>query len=148
MVLPFGLHNTAATANHLVAQCMIPFSMNNEFVGVIEQVTKSLHGLLAEELGSPSNSDSSRGSHHPSWECFMMGTPEGHVESIPAEEATPVGNLINKTEGGTVVPTSRRGGEAKSLKAGDRGRQNPACAGMHGGRSGDRIPRRRWAHAC
>ena len=34
----------------------------------------------------------------------MAGTPEGHVESIPAEEATPVGNLSDETEGETVAP--------------------------------------------
>ena len=34
----------------------------------------------------------------------MMGTPEGHVESIPADEATPVGNLVDETEGDTVAP--------------------------------------------
>ena len=104
MVLSFGLHNAIATASHLVAQCMIPFSTNNEFMGVIEHITESLHGLLAEELGSPSGSDSSRGSHHPSRECFMAGTPEGHVESVSADDATPVGNLDDGTKGGTVAP--------------------------------------------
>ena len=59
---------------------------NNEFMGVIEHVTESLHNLLTEELGSSSGSDSSRGSHHPSHECFMAGTPEGPIESIHEEE--------------------------------------------------------------
>ena len=66
---------------------------NNEFVGMIEHVTASLHNLLAEVPGSSFGSDSSRGSHHPSQECFMTGTPEGHVESISEGEAT-VGDLI------------------------------------------------------
>jgi len=83
-VLPFGLRNAAATVSHLVAQRMIPSPMNNEFVGMIESITESLHGLLAEGPGSDSSSDSSRGSHHPSQECFMAGTPEGHVESVSA----------------------------------------------------------------
>ena len=48
IVFPFGLRNATATASHLVAQRMIPFSANNEFVGMIEQVTESLHGLLVE----------------------------------------------------------------------------------------------------
>ena len=34
----------------------------------------------------------------------MMGTPKGHVESIPAEEATLMGNLGDKTEGETGAP--------------------------------------------
>ena len=34
----------------------------------------------------------------------MMGTPEGHVESISVEEATPTGNLGGETEGETVAP--------------------------------------------
>ena len=104
MTLPFGLHNTVAIVSHLVAQRMIPSSTNNEFMGMIKSITESLHGLLTEELGSNSSSDSSRGSHHPSWECFMVGTPEGHVESIPVEEATPAGNLGDGTEGGTMAP--------------------------------------------
>ena len=33
MVLPFDLRNATATASHFMAQHMIPFSMNNEFVG-------------------------------------------------------------------------------------------------------------------
>ena len=34
----------------------------------------------------------------------MMGTPKGHVESIPMEEATPVGNLGDETEADIVAP--------------------------------------------
>ena len=83
---------------------MVLLPANNEFVGVIEHVTESLHNLLIEEPGSSSGSDSSRGSHHPSRECFMRGTPEGHVESISTEEATPVGNLGDKTKGETTAP--------------------------------------------
>ena len=60
---------------------------------MIESITKSLHGLLAKGPGSDSGSDSSRGSHHPSRECFMMGVPEGHIESIHEKEATLVNNL-------------------------------------------------------
>ena len=66
MVLPFGLRNAAAIVSHLVAQRTISSPMNNEFVGMIKSITESLHGLLAEGLGSDSGSDSSRGSHHPS----------------------------------------------------------------------------------
>ena len=99
MVFLFGLCNATTTVSHLVAQCTIPSPANNEFVGMIESIIESLHGLLAEELGLNSGSDSSRGSHHPSWECFMVETPEGHVESISADAATSVGNLGDGTEG-------------------------------------------------
>ena len=64
-VFLFGLCNAAATASHLVAQRAIP-SPTNKFMGMIESVTESLHGLLTEGLGSDSGSDSGRGSHHPS----------------------------------------------------------------------------------
>ena len=77
IVLPFGLRNAAATVSHLVAQHMIPPPMNDEFMGVIEHVVESFHDLLAEEPESPSGSDSSRGSHHPSHECFRWVPPRG-----------------------------------------------------------------------
>ena len=72
----------------------------NKFVGVIEHVMESLHNLLTKEPGSSSGSDSSRGSQHPSRECFMTGTLEGHVKSVPTEEATLAGNLSDGTKGG------------------------------------------------
>ena len=103
MALPFGLRNATATVSHIVAQRTIPSPANNEFVGMIESVMESLHGLLMEEPESDSASDSGRGSHHPSRECFMAGTPEGHVESVSAEETTPTGNLGGGTEEGTVA---------------------------------------------
>jgi len=64
--LPFDLYNAATTVSHLVARRMVLPPTNNEFVGVIEHVTESLHNLLIEGLGSSSGSNSSRGSHHPS----------------------------------------------------------------------------------
>ena len=77
--------------------------MNNKFMGVIKHVIESLHNLLIEELGSSFASDSSRGSHHPSRDCFMTGTLEGHVESAFVKEVTPAGNLGDGTEGGTAA---------------------------------------------
>ena len=44
----------------------------------------------------------------------MMGTPEGHVESVSAEEATPIGNLGGETEGVTAAPPHMR---VEQLKA-------------------------------
>ena len=114
IVLPFGLCNAAVTVSHLVAQHMVPLSMNNEFMGVIEHVAESFHDLLAEELESPSSSDSSRGSHHPSHECFMIGTPEGHVKSIHKEEATPTNDLSDKAKEETAAPPHMR---VEQLKA-------------------------------
>ena len=75
--LPSGLRNTVVIVSHLVAQRTIPSSTNNEFMGMIESITKSLHGLLAEGPGSNSGSDSNRGSHHPSRGMFHGGYPGG-----------------------------------------------------------------------
>ena len=83
---------------------MIPSPTNNEFMGVIEHVAESFHDLLVEEPESPSSSDSSRGSHHPSRECFMTGTPEEHVKSIHEEEATSTNDLNDEVEGDAGAP--------------------------------------------
>ena len=104
MAFPFGLRNPAATVSYHVAQHAISSPTNNEFVGMIESVTESLHGLLAEGPGLDSGSDSGRGSHHPSQECFMAKTSEGHVESASEKEVTPAGNLGDETEGGAAAP--------------------------------------------
>ena len=64
-----------------------------------EYVVESFHDLLVGESESPSNFDSSRGSHHPSHECFMAGTPDRHVESFHEEEATPTNDLNDEDEG-------------------------------------------------
>ena len=86
---------------------MVPPPTNDEFMAVIEHIMESFHDLLVEEPESPSGSDSSRGSHHPSRECFMMGVPEGHVESI-REEATPVNNLDDMAKGEIATPPHMR----------------------------------------
>ena len=104
MAFPFGLRNVAATVSHLVAQRAIPFPANNEFIGMIESATESLHGLLAKGPGSDSDSDSGRGSHHPSRECFMAETSEGNIESVSMEETTLGGNHGGVTERGTTAP--------------------------------------------
>ena len=104
MALPFGLRNATATISHLVAQRTIPSPTNNEFVGMIESITETLHGLPAEGSGSDSSSDCGRGSHHPSRECFMAETSEGHVESVSAEKTTPAGNLGGATKRVTAAP--------------------------------------------
>ena len=95
---PSGLRNAARTVSHLVAQRMHPSPTNDEFMGMTEYVTESFHGLLTGDSESLSDSDSSRGSHHPSRECFMVGTPKGHVENIHEGGATPPNDLDNKVE--------------------------------------------------
>ena len=47
-MLPLSLHNAAVTISHLVARCMVLPPMNNEFMGVIEHVTESLHNYLTK----------------------------------------------------------------------------------------------------
>ena len=93
-----------ATVSHLLAQRTILPPSNNEFVGMIESIIESLHGLLTKGPGLDSGSDSSRGSHHPSWECFMVETSEGYVKSASTEEVTLVGNLGDGTKRGAVAP--------------------------------------------
>ena len=83
---------------------MIPSPMNDEFMGVIKHVTESFHDLLVEEPKSSSGFDSNRGSHHPSHECFMTGTPKGHVKSIHEEEATLMNDLDDEVEGDIGAP--------------------------------------------
>ena len=63
-----------------------------------EYVAESFRDLLVGETESPSTSDSSRGSHHPSLECFMAGTPEGHVKSIHEGEATSTNDFDDEVE--------------------------------------------------
>ena len=96
--LPSGLRNTAETVGHPVAQRMPLSPTNDEFVGMTEYVTESFHDLLAEEMESHSTSDSSRGSHHSLRECFMVGTPEGYIESIHEGEATPTNDLYDEVQ--------------------------------------------------
>jgi hypothetical protein len=69
--------------------------MDSEFVGVMDYVAESFHDLLAGDSEEVSDFGSSRGSHHPSCECFMVNgshheeTPERHVESVHGGEVTP-----------------------------------------------------------
>jgi len=61
-------------------------------------VVESFHDLLVGESEPPSSSDSSRGSHHPSRECFMAGAPEGHIKSIHEGEVTPMNDFHDKVK--------------------------------------------------
>ena len=95
----FGLRNVARTIGHLVAQRVHPSPMNNEFVGTMDYVMEYFYDLLVGDIESISDSDSSRGSHHPSQECFMAGTPEGCVESIHEGAATPTNDHDDDVKG-------------------------------------------------
>ena len=106
--LLFGLRNAIETVGHLMAQRTPPSPANDEFVGMTEYVAESFHDLSVGETQSPSSSDSSRGNHHPSRECFMAGTPEGHVKSIHEEEATPMNDLDDEVEGDVGAPPCLR----------------------------------------
>ena len=81
-MLPFGLCNATETVGHLVVQHRPSSPTNDEFMGMTKYVMESFHDLLLGESESPPDSDSNRGSHYPSRECFMTGTPEVYIESI------------------------------------------------------------------
>ena len=116
MAFPFGLRYAAATACHLVALRMVQPPMDSEFMGVIEHDTESIHKLLTEEPESSSSSDSSRGSHHPSRECFMAETSEGHFKSVFEGEATPTANPDTRTEGEAAAPPHIRMEQLRARK--------------------------------
>ena len=104
---------------------MVQPPVDSEFMGLIEHDMESIHKLLTEELESSSSSDSSTGSHHPSQECFMAETSEGHVESVSEGEATPTGNLNTRTGGEAVAPSHIRMEQlrAQKLEIDDAGQQ-------------------------
>ena len=91
---PFSLRNAADRVLRLVASHTATRLTDSEFVGMANYVSESFHDLLAEGSKLGSNSDSNRGSHHPSRECRMVDTPEGNVEGLgdPSNANTPLGN--------------------------------------------------------
>ena len=82
--------------------------MNDELVEMTKYIVESFHDLLTGDSESLSDSDSSRGSHHPLRECFMVGTLEGCVESIHAGGATPPNDLNDEVEGDAGTPPRLR----------------------------------------
>ena len=83
---------------------MVQPPTDSEFMGVIEHDMESIHKLLTEEPESSSSFDSSRGSHHPSGECFMVETSKGHIESVSEGEATLTGDPNARTGGEVMDP--------------------------------------------
>ena len=97
-----------------MAQRMHPSPTNDEFMGMTEYIVESFHDLLVGDSESPSDSDSSRGSHHPSRECFMAGTPEVYIKSIHDGGATPTDDLDDEVEGDTGAPPHLREEQLKA----------------------------------
>jgi hypothetical protein len=58
-------------------------------MGITYYFVESIHDLLASDSKSISASVSSEGSHHPSQECFMAETSDGHVSSASDSGETP-----------------------------------------------------------
>ena len=77
---------------------MYPPPMDDEFVGMADYIAESFHDPLVGDLESISDYNSSRGSHHPSRECFMVGTPKGRVESIHEGGLTPLNDFDDEVE--------------------------------------------------
>ena len=82
-----------------MAQCMHLSPMDDEFMGMMDYAAESFHDLLVGDSETISDSDSSRGSHHPSRECFMAGTPEGCIESVHKGGPTPTDDPDYEVEG-------------------------------------------------
>ena len=78
--LSLGLGNAAQHVVHHLAQRGPTHSGSSELIGIVDFVVNSDDDLLVTTSSLGSNSDSSIGSHHPSQECFMAGTPDGFVE--------------------------------------------------------------------
>jgi hypothetical protein len=77
------------TIASFMAQCLCPFSADNEFVKVVDYIVDSIHDLLGSDSETFFDSSSSRGSHHPSQECFMAETSNGHFSSASDSGETP-----------------------------------------------------------
>jgi hypothetical protein len=86
------------TIDHLIAQRMHLPPANNEFVGMTDYISECFHDLLVGDSEVISDSDSNRGSHHPSCECFMAETPVGHVTSVHEGEVTSPFDLNDEGE--------------------------------------------------
>ena len=131
-VFPFGLRNAVRTIGHLVAQRMHPSPTDDEFVGMMDYVAESFHDLLMGDSEMISDSDSSRGSHHPSRECFMAGTHEGRVESVHEGGATPTDDSNDEVEGDAGAPPRLRVEQLRAWHKEIEGCTTPAGAGACG----------------
>jgi hypothetical protein len=89
MVFPYGLHNTAQVIECHVAWLSSLPPASDEFVGMADFFMELIHDPLASDSESISGFASSEGSHHPSRECFMVETSEGHISSASHSNKTP-----------------------------------------------------------
>jgi hypothetical protein len=83
------LRNTAQIVERHVALLSSQLLENDEFVGMANFSVESTHDLPTGDSETISRSASSEGSHHPSRECFMAETSEGHVLSASDFDETP-----------------------------------------------------------
>jgi hypothetical protein len=72
-----------------VAQRFRPLPADSEFVRMMDYILDLIHDLLESGLETFSDSSSSEGSHHPSRECFMAETSDGHASSASDSGKTP-----------------------------------------------------------
>jgi hypothetical protein len=86
---PFGLCNAMETIASFMVQRLHPLPMGGKFVRMADYIVDSIHDLLESGSGMLFNSNSSEGSHHPSWECFMVENSNGHVSSASDSSKTP-----------------------------------------------------------
>jgi hypothetical protein len=89
MAFPYGFRNTAQIIERHVARLSSSLPANDVFVGMADYFVESIHDHLASDSESISGSAPSEGSHHPSRECFMAETSEGHVSSASDSGETP-----------------------------------------------------------
>jgi hypothetical protein len=87
---------------------MIPSFADDEFMGMADYIVESFHDLLAGDSEAIFDSDSSGGSHHPSHECFIEGTAEGHIKSVRDGGATLLAGSDGEVKGDArVLPRLR-----------------------------------------
>jgi hypothetical protein len=74
-------------------------------MGMADFFVELIHDLLTSDSESISGSAFSERSHHPSRECFMLETSEGHVSSTSDSGKTPQEVPVHAGVGGVRVPS-------------------------------------------
>jgi len=91
---PLSLHNALQTLDSLAVGVRMPTLDDIEFVGMADHVENSINNIFSDsEIYSESGS--SEGSHHPSRECFMAGTPDGNITDT--EDSAPQAAAAHNT---------------------------------------------------
>lgn len=73
--------------------------MDIEFVGMADHVMGSIYDRLTSGSETLSDFGSREGSHHPSHECFMAHTPNGHVKDVKDGDETPPDDEVERNMG-------------------------------------------------